>query len=346
MTSEESRETIPLVVLNSVLYGAAKAVDYLGMRGQVMLDKIGASIIDYLVKTGYVDDLNDMENVQNGYRRFFQQNGYISEIGFDLGYQNEVNVMTITYRGWQYLQIMKKLRSESCTLYACPFCLAGFSLLRANSIVAEPFSEYFLPDGSYVRKYKLVNASPNTPPASMLPPNAPNLGGVKSDRERKVGLGAFEAVEYGLANGFGYLGAQAQLLDRVGRGVVEFLREEFQLSLTGEYAGSIQELASFYTSHGLADQIKVHSSSSEMRVEFQNYRYASVLGMLLKENVQLISCPFTLAARAVLRDAGLSATETNWTIKAERNVDLTMPLWSLLDKSFDEYRVGGLMDSV
>jgi enamine deaminase RidA (YjgF/YER057c/UK114 family) len=75
MTSEESRETIPLVVLNSVLYGAAKAVDYLGMRGQIMLDKIGASIIDYLVKTGYVDDLNDMANVQNGYRRFFQQNG-------------------------------------------------------------------------------------------------------------------------------------------------------------------------------------------------------------------------------------------------------------------------------
>ncbi len=342
MTGEESGETIQLVVLNSVLYGAAKAVDYLGRDGQVMLDKIGEGILDYLVKEGYIEDLSNLEKVRSANRRFFQENGYIS----DIGYVREADVVTITYRGWQYLDVMKKLRSQGCSLYACPFCLAGESILRVNSIVAEPISEYFLPDGAYVRKLKLVRANADTAPSSMLPSDAPDLSMVRPDHDRKVGLGAFEAVEYGLARGFAFLGAQAQLLlDSIGRGIVEFLQDELQLNLTKEHARSVQELASFYASRGLADKIEVHVSSSEARVEFMNYRYASVLKRLLDEGVHLVSCPFTLAMRTVLRNAGFAATEIKWRFDAGQDVALTMPLLYIVDKQFDEERVAGLMES-
>jgi len=43
-----------------------------------------------------------------------------------------------------------------------------------------------------------------------------------------MGLPAFEAVEYGLVQGFDHLGAQAQrLLDNVGAGIIKFVQDEF-----------------------------------------------------------------------------------------------------------------------
>ena len=343
MNVPKSKETIQLAVLDSVLYGAAKAVDYLGMEGQVMLDKIGEGMLDYFVKEGYIKDRSNFDNVDEGLKKFFRENGYIA----DVGYEQEADVTTFTYRGWEYLGIMRKLRSEGCTLYSCPLCLPGFSFMRSKSIVMEPISEYFLPDGAFVRKYRCVSANPNAAPSSMMPPNAPDLGMVKPNHGGKVGLGAFEAVEYGLARGFAYLGAQAQLLlDHVGRGVIEFLREELQANLAMEYAKSIEELSALYASQGLADKIECHASGSEIRVKFYNYRYASVLERLQKEDVQLISCPFTLAMRAILRDAGFAVRKANWTIEAGRDVQLTMSLVKPADKSFDEDKVASLMDSV
>jgi hypothetical protein len=343
MNVPESKETIKLAVLDSVLYGAAKAVDYLGMKGQVMLDKIGEGMLDYFVKEGYIKDRSNLDNVHEGLKKFFGKSGYVGAFG----YEHEADVATFTFRGWEYLGLMGKLRSEGCTLYSCPVCLPGMSALRSNSIVMEPISEYFSSDGAFVRKYKCVSANPNAAPSSMMPPNAPDLGMIKPNHGRKVSLGTFEAVEYGLARGFAYLGAQGQLLlDHIGRGVIEFLRDEFQANLAMEHAKSIEELSALYAFQGLADKIEPHVSGSEIRVKFQNYRYASVLERLLKEDVQLVSCPFTLATRAILRDAGFAVGKADWTIDAGRDVQLTMSLMKLADKSFDEDRVASLMDSV
>jgi hypothetical protein len=343
MNPLESKETIQLAVLDSVLYGAAKAVDYLGMRGQVMLDKIGEGILDYFVKVGYIRDRTNFDDVVEGLDKFFQENGYVTGVGIAL----EDDTATFTFRGWEYLGVMRKLRSEGCTLYSCPLCLPGMSFMRSKSIVMEPISEYFLPDGAFVRKYKCVNANPNAAPSSMMPPNAPDLGMVKPNPEGRVGLEIFEAVEYGLARGFEYLGAQAQLLlDHVGRGVIEFLQDELQVDLAMDHCKSIGKLSTLYASEGLADKIEPYLSGSEMRVRFQNYRYSLVLERLLKEDVQLISCPFTLATRAILRDAGFAVRKADWTIDAGRDVQLSMSLTKLADKSFDEDRVASLMDSV
>lgn len=341
MTSKEPRETIQLSVLDSVLYGTARAFDYLGVRGQVMLDKIGEGILDYCLKEGYIERSNNLAETAFRIMNFFQENGYLS--GFDAALEGET--LTITFRGWEYLGLMKKLRNRDCYLLACPICIVGNSLFRASSTVPEPIYEDLASDGSCVRRFKLVRGSSDEAPSSLKAPKPLDQGDIKLNPTARLGLPAFQAVEYGLARSFEYLGAQAQLLlDNVGRGIIEFLREETHLSLPTDNARSLNALTEFYIPRGLSDKIDIDLSASEARLAFTNYRYAPVLKRLLEEDNHLVSCPFTLAVRTVLRNAGLAVADMQWKPAGDRNVTLITPLLGVADQEFDEDKVASMMD--
>jgi len=83
-------------------------------------------------------------------------------------------------------------------------------------------------------------------------------------------------------------------------------------------------------------------SNSDTRTT--NYRYAPVLERLLDEGYRLTSCPFTLAARAVLRNAGFAATEMQWRVLNDRNAEMKMEL-RVAGQEFDEDKIGRIMDS-
>jgi hypothetical protein len=104
-------------------------------------------------------------------------------------------------------------------------------------------------------------------------------------------------------------------------------------------------LSSFYTKGGLADKIELDLSDSKMEVVFTNYRYAPVLEQLLEEGYRLTSCPFTLAARAVLRKAGFAATGMQWKVLNDRNAEMKMEL-RVAAHEFDEDKIGRMMDGV
>jgi hypothetical protein len=168
----------------------------------------------------------------------------------------------------------------------------------------------------------------------------------ESTSGKRIELPAFEATEYGLACAFDYLGAQGQLLlDRVGSGAVEFLESVLHVQLPKDYRKSLQKLSSFYTKGGLADKIELYLSDSKMEVVFTNYRYAPVLEQLLEEGYRLTSCPFTLAARAVLRKAGFAATGMQWKVLNDRNAEMKMEL-RVAAHEFDEDKIGRMMDGV
>jgi hypothetical protein len=82
-----------------------------------------------------------------------------------------------------------------------------------------------------------------------------------------------------------------------------------------------------------------------MEVAFTNYRYAPVLERLLDEGYRLTSCPFTLAAKAVLRNAGFAATNMQWKVLNDRNAEMKMEL-RVAGHEFDEDKVGRMMDGV
>ena len=343
MSGQAPRENIQLAVLDSVLYGAGSALDYLDVRGQTMFDRIGQGILEYCVKTGLVEKSSDPQQMAARTCNFFVENGYIG--GFKFGQEGELS--TIRFDDWRYLGLMRKLRNEDNYLLACPLCIAANSFFRSNGVFPQTVSEELTPDGSFLRKFKVIPATFDSPPEALVPPRRGDLSSVKYDGTLKVGLPIFEAVEYGLARGFGFLGAQAQLLlDNVGRGILDFLQEEGGLTLTGNQVKDLELISSFFKSGGLADEIQVTLSSPEARAVFKNYCYEPVLRMLLDEGLQLVSCPFTLAARAVLRNAGWAVGEMKWTLSGDKACTLTMSLLRVADQQFDEEKIGAIMDEV
>lgn len=342
MTVVAPKETIRLTVLDSILYGAARAFEYLGMQGQVMLTKIGEGILDYCLRERYVEPTNDPQQLVFGVASFFTANRYVSREDFALDGESA----TLTIQGYRYLSLGKKLLNKDCYLLSCPMCLAQRAAARATGFDSQLISIEVLPDGSCEVKFKVLRLSDSAPAGE--PPTLAGFDVVdaRGDPDATVGLPIFEAVEYGLARGFEYLGAQAQLLlDNVGHGVIEFLRDEHQLKLPPEPAESLEALSSFYVAGGLADKIETDVSSSEISVAFENYRYASVLRRLLDEDLRLVSCPFTLASRMTLRKAGLAVGDMRWKLGDKRNVILTLPLQSIMDQQFDEDKVSSMMDA-
>jgi hypothetical protein len=308
-----------------------------------MFDRIGQGILDYCTKTGLLEKSSDPNQMAAATCNFFVENGYIG--GFKFGQEGELT--TIRFDDWRYLGLMRKLRSEENYLLACPLCIAADSFFRSNGVFPQIEFEELTPDGAFLRKFKLIPATVDSSPEALIPPKRGDLSSVKYDGTLKVGLPVFEAIEYGLAHGFDFLGAQAQLLlDNVGRGILDFLRDECQVNLTRNLEKDLESISSFFRSGRLADDVQVTLSSSEARTVFRNYRYEPVLRMLLDEGLRLVSCPFTLAARALLRNAGWAVGEMKWTVAGDRGCTLTMPLLKVFDQQFDEETIGAMMDKV
>ncbi len=343
MNPQTPRGNVQLVVLDSVLFGTARALDYLNLEGQVMMDKIGEGILEYCFKMGFIEKSGDLQQLVNKVGGFFAENGYIG--GAQIGQEGEL--LAVTLMDWQYLGLMKRLRKEEHYLLACPLCIADNALFRSNGLFGQVVYEELTPEGGFLRKYKMIPANALSLPEALTPPKLTNLNPVRYDGTVRVGAPVFEAVEYGLARGFDYLGAQAQvLLDRVGHGINEFLKAEAQLTFTGNLTKDLELLSSFFKSRGLADDIQFTVSTTEATARFRNYRYEPVLRTLLEEELRLTSCPFTLAAKALLRDAGWAVGESNWTLLDGKGAQLIMRLTKIDDQEFDEARIGALMDKV
>jgi hypothetical protein len=349
MKQGPAKETIQIAVLDSVLYGAARAFEYLGKRGQGMLDRIGDGIVEYCTRNGYLDESADFEELRDRLTNFFEENGY-----FRVDVIGEGDTVAYSYRDYRYRKLETKLRQKGNKLLACTWCIADDALTRrrgrspsgAGQTSGLVFvSDVELPDG-FISRYRATGLRKTQEIESRI---RMHQGAKVKGRipPEKVGLPAFEAVEYGLARGFEYLGAQAQLfLDDLADGIMEFLREEFRLSLSKNPKQALGSLASFFASRGLADRIGVNLSPSTLDVVFTNYRYASVLRQSLDDGINLVSCPFTLATRTILRGDGLAAEKMKWKIEDNRKVVLTSQLVRIEDQEFDEDRVARAMDSI
>ena len=332
---------IQLAVLDPMLYGTARAFDYLGFRGQDMLDRMGAGIIEYGLSQGYFERSSDPHQLVGNIVEFFVKNDYASNVRVD----QSGDTMEITMWNWRFLPLMEKLRNNNSYLLTCPVCIANNAVSKSAGVMGERISENVTSDGVYTIRVKVVPGATNTE-NTVIPLNPADLSGTKlpSQLNESVGLPVFEAVAYGLACGFEYLGAQAQLiLDNVGRGMLEFMREESNMQLPDDLEGSLHTLCTFMASRGLADSIRVQLSPSQVNVDFKNYHYLPVLKKLMNEGRSLPSCPFTLAARAVIRNKGLAVEDMQWQASTE-DAQLKMTTVNLVDQQFDENKVGSMMD--
>jgi hypothetical protein len=343
LTTSCGERVIQLAVLDPLLYGAARAFDYLDFRGQDMLDKVGDGILQYGLSEGYFEKSNDPHQFAGNLVNFFLENGYLSNASV----KQEGDTFDIEMSNWKYLPVMRKLRNRHSYLLTCPLCIANHSIIKSVGGVTERVREDISSDGTYTVK---IRAIPGTKDVanSAIPIEKADLNGVRLGNQlnETIGRRAFESVLYGLAYGFEFLGAQAQLLlDNVGTGMIEFIQEESKLSFPREPEDSLGVLSTFMSKGGLADTIRVHASNSEVRVDFDNSSYLPVLKRLMQEGRQLVSCPFTLAARSLIKMGGSSVREMTWEIEG-RNTRLLMPIVDVNKQEFNEEAISRIMDQL
>ena len=332
-----------LAILDPLLYGAARAFDYLGFRGQDMIDRVGDGIIQYGLSKGYFEKSNDPQQFAVNVVKFFVENGYMSNISV----KEDGDTLDIGMSGWRFLPVMRKLRSRKSYLLTCPVCIANHAIRKSVGDLTERVREDISSDGTYTVKLRSIPGTKHVE-HSVIPVEQTDLNRapLRNQLNETIGPQAFESVLYGLAYGFEFLGAQAQLLlDNVGTGMIEFMQEESQLSFPKELEGSLGLLSTFMSQGGLADTIHVHVSKSEVRVDFENSHYLPVLKRLMQEGRKLVSCPFTLAARSLMKARGLAVEDMNWQIAGE-NASLVMALVPVNEREFDEESVSKMMDGL
>ena len=341
MTTPPGERVIRFSLLDPLLYGTARAFDYLGFRGQDMLDKVGDGIVHYGLGEGYFEKSEDPEQFITNVSEFFVRNGYMSKASL----KHDGDLLEVQFGGYRFLPLIRKLRDRKSYMISCPICTASNSITKSVGGLSERISENVAQDGTWTLKLRIVPRTDHTE-TTVLARAPADLRDVQLNvnLNETVGTQAFQSITYGLAYGFEFLGAQAQLLlDNVGAGMIEFMQEECNLTFPNQLEGALGVLSTFMSSGGLADTIRTRVSKGRVGVEFENSRYLPVLTRLMQEERKLVSCPFTLAARGVIKKRGLGVEEMSWNIKGE-NASLTMATVDLDEQEFDEESVGKLMD--
>ncbi len=332
---------IQLSVVDPMLYGTARAFEYLGFRGQDMLDRIGDGIIEYGLSEGYFEKSNDPHQFVGNIVKFFVKSGYMSNITID---QNG-DTLDIVMQNYRFLPLMQKLRNRNSFLLTCPVCMANNAITKSVGVVNERISDSVTRDGIFSMKLKIAPGITHTE-STVIPHSPADFTDTKLESQLDEGLGlpAFEAIAYGLACGFEYLGAQAQLiLDNVGQGMLEFMRDESRMQLRDDLEGSLRTLSTFMVNGGLAHAIEIQLSRQKVIVDFKNYCYLPVLKRLLDNGRSLSSCPFTLAARAVIRNEGFAIGGMQWQVLTD-GARLTMTMVNRDSEQFNESKVSSMMD--
>jgi len=341
LTAPGNERVIQLAVLDPLLYGAARAFDYLGYRGQDMLDRVGDGIVQYGLSEGYFEKSNDPLQLIGNVARFFVQNGYMS----NMSVARDGETLEVMMSDWRFLPLMRKLRNRNSYLITCPTCMARNAITKSAGGLIETISENIAPDGTCTVKARMIPGTEHLE-RSVVPSKPANLQSVRSgaDLNETIGTQAFESIAYGLAYGFEFLGAQAQLLlDNVGSGMIEFMQEDSYLRFPNELEDALNALSTFMVNGGLADTILVQLAKGLVRVDFENSRYLPVLNRLLKEGRKLVSCPFTLAARSLIRIRGLGVEDMSWQIDGGK-ARLVMTTFDPNGREFDEESVSKMMD--
>lgn len=340
MRASRSEDVIQFAILDSLLYGAARAFDYLGVRGQDMLDRVGDGILQYGISEGYFEKSNDPLQFVGNVVKFFIRNGYLSNASVE----HDGDMLDIEFWGYRFLPVMRKLRDRNSYMFTCPICLASNAITKSVGAVCERVSENLAQDGAWNLELKIVPGTEHTE-RSVFSRKPADLQTVHSgaNLDGTIGTEAFESIAYGLAYGFEFLGAQAQLLlDNVGTGMVDFMHEESNLNFPSELDDALTLLSTFMSKRGLADVIHPQLLKGEIRVDFEKSRYLPVLKRLLQEGRELVSCPFTLAARSLIKMRGLAVGEMDWEIEGD-NARLMMTTVNVKDQEFDEEAVGNMM---
>jgi len=123
------KEKVDWVLYEMVLYGMTKALDdQLGVQGQLILDRIGTGMLDYLLELGAIERSDDQKILLQNVIDYFVKAGYAKSFQFELEGAPPDTFVSRYESARYYTTVFRRIRKEGSALLSCPLCLVGHSI--------------------------------------------------------------------------------------------------------------------------------------------------------------------------------------------------------------------------
>ena len=123
------KDKVDWVLYEAILYAMTKALDdQLGVQGQLILDRIGTSMLDYLVSLGAIKWSDDPNILLQRVIDYFVKAGYAKSFRFDLEGAPPDTFVSRYESARYYTNVFRRTQKEGSALLACPLCVIGHSI--------------------------------------------------------------------------------------------------------------------------------------------------------------------------------------------------------------------------
>ena len=123
------KEKVDWVLYEMVLYGMTKALDdQLGVQGQLILDRIGAGMLDYLLELGVIKRSDDQKILLQNVIDYFVKAGYAKSFQLELEGAPPDTFVSRYEAARYYTTVFRRIQKEGSALLSCPLCMIGHSV--------------------------------------------------------------------------------------------------------------------------------------------------------------------------------------------------------------------------
>jgi hypothetical protein len=123
------KKKVDWVLYEMVLYGMTKALDdQLGVQAQLILDRIGTGMLDYLLELGAIERSDDYSVLLQNVIDYFVKAGYAKSFRFELEGAPPDTFVSRYESARYYTTVFRRIRKEGSALLSCPLCLVGHSI--------------------------------------------------------------------------------------------------------------------------------------------------------------------------------------------------------------------------
>jgi hypothetical protein len=151
------KEKVDWVLYEMVLYGMTKALDeQLGVQGQLILDRIGTGMLDYLLELGAIERSEDPKVLIQSVIDYFVKAGYAKSFRYELEGAPPDTFVSRYESARYYTTVYRRIQKEGSALLSCPLCLVGHSIWATQGWkFGDVFEVRIKSDGQVFIKSKL-----------------------------------------------------------------------------------------------------------------------------------------------------------------------------------------------
>jgi len=151
------KEKVDWVLYEMVLYGMTKALDdQLGVQAQLILDRIGTGMLDYLLELGAIERSDDPKILIQSVIDYFVKAGYAKSFQFELEGAPPDTFVSRYESARYYTTVFRRIQKEGSALLSCPLCLVGHSIWATQGWkFGDIFEVRIKSDGKVLMKAKV-----------------------------------------------------------------------------------------------------------------------------------------------------------------------------------------------